>query len=250
MAGSDDALRSTIALACRILAVTGLVKEITGHVSARVPGTDEMLLRCRGEDEYGLLYTSENQVRRVDFDGRGPGLGDAHVTPIELPIHGETYKARPEVGAVAHAHPPMALLCGLAGLELRPVFGAFDPEALGIAAGGVPVFPRSVLIDGPEVAADLLAAMGEAPVCLMRGHGITVTGRTVEEATIRAIKLESLARVTWQLASAGRSVPDLPAEEIASFTRREVAGSVVPGGVAMLWRHYARLAEQGGGPVL
>src|SRR5262249_20887483 len=61
-AGMTDAeaeLRAKVALACRILAVAGLVKEITGHVSARISGADEMLIRCRGEDEYGLRWTSE-----------------------------------------------------------------------------------------------------------------------------------------------------------------------------------------------
>jgi hypothetical protein len=86
--------------------------------------------------------------------------------------------------------------------------------------------------------------MGAANVCVMRGHGITVVGRTVEEATIRAIKLESLARVCWLLASGGHDIPSLPEEETASFTRRSAGGSVIPGGVAYLWRHYARLAER------
>src|SRR5262249_40199199 len=147
-----------------------------------------------------------------------------------------------DVGAVVHAHPPAALLCGLAGVPLRPVFGAFDPEALELAAGSVPVFPKAVLIDRAALAAELLQAMGSAPVCLMRGHGITVTGRTVEDATVRAIKLEALARVTWELAAAGRAVPDLPPDEIVSFTGRSAGGSVIPGGVQWLWRHYARLA--------
>lgn len=248
MAETEAELRGKVALACRILAVAGLVKEITGHVSARIPDTPEMLIRCRGEDEYGLRFTSEAQIRRLDCSGGGPGLGERHVAPLELPIHGETYRTRANVGAVVHAHPPAALLCGLAGVALRPVFGAFDPEALELAAGGVPVFARAVLIDRPELAADLLRTMGSAPVCLMRGHGITVVGRTVEEATVRAIKLEVLARVTWQLAAAGHTVADLPAEEIESFTRRSADGSVIPGGIGWLWRHYARLADEGQPP--
>ncbi len=245
MTGVEAELRGTVALACRILAAAGLVKEITGHVSARIPDTAEMMIRCRGEDEYGLRFTSEVQIRRLDFSGLGPGLGERHVAPLELPIHGETYRTHAGVGAVVHAHPPAALLCGLAGVALRPVFGAFDPEALELAAGGVPVYPRAVLIDRAELAAELLGAMGSAPACLMRGHGITVVGRTVEEATVRAIKLETLARVTWQLAAAGRTVADVPADEIESFTRRSAGGSVIPGGVQYLWRHYARLAEEG-----
>lgn len=241
-------LRGKVALACRILAREGLVRDITGHVSARIPGTDEMLIRCRGEDEYGLAFTSTGQIRRLDFDGRGPGLGDEHVAPLELPIHGQVYKARADVGAVVHAHPTATLLCGLAGVELRPVFGAYDPYAMEVAAEGVPVFPKPVLIDGPEIAAELLAALGSGNVCLMRGHGITVLGETVERATIRALKLEALARIAWELSRAGHTAPDIAADEIASFRRGP--GGVIPGGEQWLWRHYARLADgpPGGSP--
>ena len=230
-------------LACRILEHFGLVRDITGHVSARIPGSDEMLLRCRGEDEYGLRFTATSQVRRLGFVGEGPGLGKKHVRPLELPIHGETYRARPEVGAVVHAHPTATLLCGLAGIELRPIFGAYDPYATAVAAAGVPVFPKSILIDSPDRAAELLTAMGEHDVCLMRGHGVTAVGATVEQATIRALKLEALAQVTWQLASAGKHVPSLPDEELAGFAH---AGGPIPGGERWLWRHYVRLIEEAG----
>lgn len=219
------------------------MRDITGHVSARLPGSDEMLLRCRGEDEYGLSFTTASQVRRLGFGGEGSGLGKKHVKPLELPIHGETYRARPEVGAVVHAHPTATLLCGLAGIELRPIFGAYDPYATGVAAAGVPVFPKAVLIDSPELGAELLQAMGGHDACLMRGHGVTVVGATVEQATIRALKLEALAQVTWQLASAGKTVPDLPSDELAAFAG---AGGPIPGGERWLWRHYVRLLGEGG----
>ena len=241
---SEDALRDTVALACRILARAGLVREIIGHVSARVPGGGEMIIRCRGEDEYGLAFTSASQVRRLDFAGGGEGLGERHTAPLELPIHGQIYRARLDVSAVVHAHPPMALLCGLAGLELKPVFGAYDPDALELAAAGIPVFPRSILIDTPALGAELAATLGGGNACLMRGHGITVVGRTVEQATLRAIKLEALATVTWQLHAAGQTVSRLPEEEIASFTRRSQGAGVIPGGERWLWRHYVRLDEE------
>ena len=64
-----------MALSCRVLAMMGLVKELTGHVSARIPGADEMFLRCRGVDEYGLPFTSVNAVQQVDFDGSGLPFG-------------------------------------------------------------------------------------------------------------------------------------------------------------------------------
>lgn len=175
MTGHGD-LRKLVATACRVLANEGLVRDITGHVSARAPGGQGMLIRCRGPAEYGLQRTTPAQVRLVDFDGGGDDAA-GHAPPLELPIHGELYRSRPDVGAVVHAHPRSALLCGLAGITLRPIFGAFDPYALAIAARGVPVFPRSRLIDSRAVAGAMLDAMGDADVCLLRGHGSSPLGR-------------------------------------------------------------------------
>jgi ribulose-5-phosphate 4-epimerase/fuculose-1-phosphate aldolase len=240
-----EELREKVALACRILALIGVVGEITGHVSARVPGADEMLLRCRGDDEDGVAYTETTAVRRLRFDGSGEGLGARYERPIELPIHGEILRARPAVGAVVHAHPPAVLLCTLAGVELRPVFGAFDPSAMALAVGGIPVYPRSILISSPAIAADLLTVMGNKDVCIMRGHGIAVAGRTVEEATLRAIRLEKLARVCWQLAQHG-PLPELPAEDLAAFSNATGGRPALSRGDEWTWRYYVqRLAESG-----
>jgi ribulose-5-phosphate 4-epimerase/fuculose-1-phosphate aldolase len=240
-----SALQSKVAVACRVLAMTGLVRDITGHVSARVPGTDEMFIRCRGDDEAGVAFTQPEAIRRLRFDGRGDGLGERHQPPLELPIHGEILRARPEVGCVVHAHPPATLLCGIAGVELRPVFGAYAPAAMTLAAKGIPVYARSVLIRTPALAAELMAAMGQKDVCIMRGHGITVTGRTVEEATLRAINLELLARVCWQLALKG-PVADIPAEDLATFEADPAGPALLPRGDEWSWRHYVRLLEERG----
>lgn len=211
-----DELRAEIALACRILAVEGLVDGILGHVSARV-GEDRMLIRCRGPREHGLLFTEDADIQLVDFVGKGGTLADGFAVPNELPIHGELLRTRPEVGAVVHAHPPAVLTCGIAELPLRPVFGSFNIPAMRLAHEGIPVYPRSVLIRRPELAREMLAAMGDAPVCVLRGHGITVTGRNVREAVMRALNLNALAVVTLDVARTGRTAPDIPAEDIAEL---------------------------------
>ena len=233
-------LRGKVALACRILAMEGLVKETTGHVSARVPGTERMLIRARGSGESGLLFTSADEVLETDFDGSDVPDGAPLGKPQELPIHGESYKARPDVMAVVHAHPPYILLCGIAEVELRPLFGAFDPAALRFALDGVPVYPRSILISRPELGQDMLRCMGDHDVCVLRGHGITVHGRSVEEATIRAIKLEALARLNWLAATSGRDVPAISVEDQEFFrSPRGREPSPLP-----VWRYYVTLLDR------
>lgn len=196
MAESLEEMRRKIAIACRILAMTDLVKDATGHVSIRIPGTDEMLIRCRGGRELGHLFTGIHHIRRTDFDGKGEDVDESYASPYEVPIHGEIYRARPEVGAVIHAHPTYTLLCGLTGVEFRPIFGAYDPSALRFAIDGVPMFPRSVLVSNKEIAADMINAMGGSEIVVMKGHGITVAAPTVEVAIDKAIRLEQFARLS------------------------------------------------------
>jgi len=208
--------REAVATACRILANEGLVDGILGHVSARV---DEktMLVRCRSPRERGLALTTANDVRIVDFDGGGDELEARWSPPKELEIHSESYRARPAVGAVVHAHPRSALLCGLAGLEPRPVFGAYNIPALRLALDGVPIYPRPILITRRELAAEMLAAMESSTVCILRGHGITVVGNSVEQATVRAVDLHALLEITVQLAQLSAVPEPVSADDIAEL---------------------------------
>src|SRR3712207_7519745 len=73
--------------------------------------SDRMLVRCRGPHEEGLFLTQRADVREVDLDG-SPVDGDlaGWAVPNELPIHAEILRARPDVDAVVHCHPPSVLL--------------------------------------------------------------------------------------------------------------------------------------------
>jgi ribulose-5-phosphate 4-epimerase/fuculose-1-phosphate aldolase len=209
-------LRNKVALGCRIVAQQGLAREIAGHVSARIPDSEDMWIRCRGDYERGVRSTQEVEIRSVSFEGRGD-IGEEFELPLELPIHGEIYRARPDVNAVVHAHPTYAVLCGVAGVPLRPVYGAYDMAGLRLARSGIPVYPLSRLINNPETARDLVVALGDSDACLMRGHGITTVGRSVEEAVLNAIRLERLAFFTWQLTLTGQEIAALDDSDFEFF---------------------------------
>jgi 3,4-dihydroxyphthalate decarboxylase len=235
-------LREKIATACRILALEGLAEGVLGHVSARVDGS-RMLLRCRGREEHGLLFTTPDDVRLVGFGGEGGDCGSdsGYEAPGELPIHGEILRARPGVNAVVHAHPPAVLLCGITGLPLRPVFGAYNIPAMRMAADGVPVYPRSVLIRRSDLAHEMIAAMGDRPVCVLRGHGITVTGDCVEQAVVRALNLNTLAAVTLEIARLGRRAEPVPPEDVAELPDLGSAFNDLA-----VWRYHAAKARRAG----
>ncbi|MCY9666774.1 class II aldolase/adducin family protein [Paenibacillus alginolyticus] len=230
--------RSKVAQSCRILAMEGLVEGILGHVSVRM-NDQEMLIRCRGEQETGVRYTMSDAIRLVDFDGKGNDLIGRYEVPKELPIHGEIYKSRPEVGCVIHAHPPSALICGISELAFKPIFGAFNIPAMRMALRGIPVYPRSVLVTRPDLAAPMIEIMGDEHICLMKGHGITVTGKTLEEATIRALNFNILAEVTLETAKLGKGASSIPPEDIEELPDLGSTFNDI-----WAWRHYIKKLEK------
>ena len=231
--------RLAIAQACRVLAHAGLAEDVLGHVSVRA-GPDSLLVRCRGPAERGLLFTTPDDIHQVGFDGP-PSLPGGYSVPGELPIHTETLRSRAAVTAVVHAHPPAVVTADLAGLALRPVVGAYNIPAWRMARDGIPVYPRGVLIRRADLAGQMLAAMGEAPACVLRGHGVTTTGASIAEAVIRALHLESLARVVLGAAQAGGHPADLPEADAAELPD---LGSALNEG--SIWRyHLARLEHAG-----
>jgi ribulose-5-phosphate 4-epimerase/fuculose-1-phosphate aldolase len=248
LAEDPEALRKTVAIACRI---AGTEIGSGGHVSARIAGTDEMWLRCRGgRSENGLAGTDLHHIRRVDFDGEGPGLGSKHASPHETPLHGEVYRARPEVGAVVHVHPRYALLCGVAGVEFTPVIGGFNPTLSRISLLGVPVYPRAATVIDKDMASEMLQIMGDRDIVLLRGHGIAATGATVEAATSAAVRFESLCELMWQLTLSGRPLAEITQEDKARYDPRSRQTvrfsaardwqSLLGDGEEMGWRGYLR----------
>src|SRR5271154_4233888 len=76
-------------------------------------------------------------------------------------------------------------------------------------SGGVTVYERAVLIRNTMLGKEMVAAMGNAPVVICRGHGITSAAATVQHAVLQAISLDALARMSLQVRAAGGTLRDI-----------------------------------------
>jgi L-fuculose-phosphate aldolase len=234
-----EELRARVAKACRVLGKLDLTKAATGHVSARVPGTDTLLIRARGEGESGVRYTAAEDVITVDFDGKKlSGRADLE-PPQEVFIHTWLYRTRRDLGSVVHAHPPTVVLFTICNKPLLPLYGAYDPSSLRLLTEGIPTYPRSVTVSSDVLGKEFAATMA-GRACLMRGHGITTCGAGVEEATLTAIKLNELAEMNYRAHLLGDPEP-IPAHEIAQIASRSQRGDQH---AASSWRYYCRLAGE------
>jgi Class II Aldolase and Adducin N-terminal domain len=99
----------------------------------------------------------------------------------------------------------------IAGIAIRPIVGAFDIPGTRLAAGGVPVYPRGVLIRDRRLAAEMVAALGDRSVVLLRGHGLTSVTISVVQAVLPAISVDRLARLSLRSSVPTARSPICPA---------------------------------------
>lgn len=244
-----DYYRGQVAASCRILAQHGLVKGSTGHVSRRVPGTDDILIRGRPRVDKGLRFAEPSSIIRVSPDAQPVGDTRGVNRVSEIYMHTEAIKRRPDVNCVIHAHPPGVLLCTMHDIPLREIFGGYDPGAMNLAKAGLPVYDRSITLVTLDETNPMLDLMGENDAILLSRHGVVITGRSVEEATARAISLETLARLTWMAWKKGDpgEITALDKEEwsrrarVAAEARARGAGGESRGN----WEHYMAILESG-----
>jgi L-ribulose-5-phosphate 4-epimerase len=224
------ALRELIALGCRILAKLELV-DYLGHVSARVPGTDMVLIRARGSEQGNQLHMTYKQVSLVNIDAVKIA-GDFPV-PDETKLHTEIYRARPDVNAVVHTHQPLATIFG--DLE-RPILPMQGVMAQVVKQGAIPIYRSARKVTTTEHGAEVAKVLGEKEIVHLQNHGVTIAGQTVQEVVVNAIWLEHQAKLTWQASMIGTprgmSNDDLQAQAADGF------------GMDGRWRYYISLLDE------
>jgi ribulose-5-phosphate 4-epimerase/fuculose-1-phosphate aldolase len=194
LAASKSVIDDLVA-ASRILAQHGVL-DAYGHVSARSDKRPEHFIMSRSRAP--ALVTAADLIEwNADSES---AAGDKRKGFIERYIHGEMYRARPEIMAVVHSHSPSVIPFGVARTKLRPVYhmGSF-------LWSGAPVWDirkvreeNDLLVRDRPLGEALAGALGKCACVLMRGHGMTVVGDSVPEAVFRAIYTEMNARLQLQ----------------------------------------------------
>ena len=192
---ASRALVDDLVAASRILAQHEVL-DAYGHVSARSDKNSERFIMSRS---LAPALVTAADLMELDADSE-PLPGDKRKGFLERYIHGEIYRARPEVMAVVHSHSPSVIPFGVTRTKLRPVYhmGSF-------LWSGAPVFEirnenedNDLLIRDNPLGKALAGTLGKCNCVLMRGHGMTVIGDSVPEAVYRAIYTEMNARLQLQ----------------------------------------------------
>lgn len=164
-------------------------------------------------------YCCADDMCVVPLDGTvGEG---AHKPSSETPMHTIIYKKVSGVSAIVHTHSPYATAMAIAGMEIGP----HSIEILKLN-GRVPLVPFAIpgSVELGEKAAEVLQ---EYPVVLLESHGLVATGKDLDQAFLRAVIAEDLAK-TWILAgSIGkiRIIPEDRLDRIRAFKKALAGGN-------------------------
>jgi HCOMODA/2-hydroxy-3-carboxy-muconic semialdehyde decarboxylase len=208
-----ESLIADIVVGNHILYDQGIV-DAFGHLSARDPRNPNRYWLARN---MAPSLVSEKDVLQYDLDSNqiNPQPGDRSY--LERFIHGEIYRARPDVMAVVHDHSAAVIPFGVSNAPLRPVYhmGSFLGDVRRWEIRDASKQPTNMLVSDGALGQSLAKALGPAPVVLMRGHGVTVVGASIKEVVFRSIYTEINARVQAQAMGLGGSVEYLTKEEAA-----------------------------------
>ena len=233
------ALLEDLAAAYRVLANEGVIDGY-GHVSMRHPANPNRYLMSRS---LGPALVTPADIMEFDLDST-PVDPKGRNAVLERFIHGEIFRARPDVMVVVHSHAPSVIPFSITNVPLRPVFHM--ATFLGIG-GAIPVWDsRSVndpaaaalLVRTPAMGRSLAAALGKRPVALLRGHGNVVVGPNIPVAVRQAIYTEVNAKLLITALALGGPVNYISAAETAAVEK-------TPGDVQRGWDLWKRQAMEG-----
>ncbi len=207
-------LKRAMVLYSRRVWERGWVANHDGNLTVRLPANKTLATPtafCKGDVTESDLLVLDKAGKRLE--GRWKPFG-------ELNLHMVAYRARPDVGAVLHAHPPIATGFSCVGVDVETTIIA---EAVVSLGARIPTVPYAM--PGSEAQLEALAkVLPWFDAVLLGSHGVLTVGKDLEQAYLRMELVEHLARIQQAAISVGRprSLPEKDVERL--LQKRKEAG--------------------------
>jgi L-fuculose-phosphate aldolase len=203
---SDRAKRQSIIDACRRMNELGINQGTSGNISLR--HQDGMLITPTSTP-YDMMKPA--QIVFMKADG---SFAEKHRPSSEWRFHRDILKARPEMNAVVHAHPPYATMLAIMGMAIPPI------HYMIACAGGDTIRCAPYATFGTEeLSRHAVTALEGRSACLLAHHGMIAIGPSLSKAMWLAVEVETLARQYHGCLQIGKP-PLLSSEEIEKVRTR------------------------------
>ena len=198
--GVDLTDEQQMAIAFRHLASIGFAENMAGHITWQPDGQSEMYV-----NPWGLWWQelSASDICVVDEDAHVV-RGRWDVTPA-IHIHTEIHRQRPDARVVIHNHPYyVSLIAALGTLpELVHQTGSLFLDDMYL------VEEYDGEIDTPWRAAELAGQIGSANLIILANHGVIATGANLAAAVYRAVSIERVCRLAYDVMVTGRTASQM-----------------------------------------
>src|SRR5436190_7617536 len=226
-----DQLFEDLVAAYRTLAEHGVI-DAYGHVSMRSPSNPKryFIARSLAPEKVQVEDIMEYDLDSVPLDAKGRD------SVSERFIHGEIYKARPEVMSVVHNHSPSVIPFSVTGVPMKALW-----HMASFIGEGLPNFEirdvrkgTDLLVRDAQLGAALAGVLGKSAAALMRGHGSVTVGENLARAVGRSVYLELSARMQMQALALSQKVNYLDEAEVHASTPHQDYKRAWP-----MWREKA-----------
>jgi ribulose-5-phosphate 4-epimerase/fuculose-1-phosphate aldolase len=187
-----ELIKSDVVKASHILHQQGIAAAF-GHVSARILGTGTFIFPPRMSP---ALVRADNLL---ELDVEGNQLSGDGRPNTEFWIHARIYKARPDVQAICHVHPPSCVVLSSLGETIRPLHASGA-----IFRNDVQMYDRITLIRTRELGDAVASTLGDHGAMLLRGHGVNVADKDVRRVCVMTLWMEEAANYQLRAMSAGK----------------------------------------------
>lgn len=206
---TELAIRQEIIAHCLKMNGNGLNQGVSGNISVRFG--ERMLITPTSVPYEGM---QPDEIASMPLSGEDGAFDGPRPPSTEWRFHRDILRARPEIGAVVHAHPAYCTSLAIARRAIPAchymiaVFGGDDVRCADYATYGT-----------AQLSANVLAAMEGRSAVLLANHGAIATGRDLPDAMWRAVELETIARQYFQALLIGGPVLLTAAEMQETFAR-------------------------------
>jgi len=229
---TEEQLRRDLVTCTRLLVYLGVL-DYSGHVSARIPGTDEVLIQPRDASRAAI---TPDDLLVIDLDG---GLVRGEGVPVaEAAIHTGVYRARPDVTVVCHGHPSLSTTFTMTDRVMLPMRHFAYKFSHGLA-----VHPDTRHIRTREQGDAVAATLGDAGACMLRSHGTVVVGDRFDVLFMDCVDIEENARTQLAAVQLGGELKPLTVVEIEQISASYGGLGHRPG---KMWEHYIHRATVAG----
>ena len=209
-----------------------------GHVSVRHPSDSERFLLSRSRSPE-LVETAD--ILEYTLDGACIDDKGGMRPYAERFIHGAIYKARPDVRSVVHHHAYPVVTFTASKVPIRPLM-----HTTAVIGHEIPLWDirdkfgpnTNMLVTNMDQGGDLAKKLGNNRMVMMRGHGATAAGATIEDSVISSIYLQIAARQQMEALQLGGEITYLSKGEIDGQISSEVIAIAFP----RIWEYFSRRA--------